>query len=135
MGIDALDGGPQCGTRFPALVTGAPWQGALLEERAPQVGPQPATAHAFRLATASPAIDAGVPIVDNGGRDHTGAPLHDGMGAFEYGSIHIDDVRVVQGVNYSSVNRIQQQSWSRGPVSSGFAYRPSTPLCHPTVTA
>ncbi len=50
-------------------------------------GPQLATAHGFRLRAASPAIDAGVVIAGNGGRDFAGAPLYNGppdLGAFEY---------------------------------------------------
>jgi len=50
-------------------------------------GPQLATAHAYRLRAASPAIDAGVVIPGNGGRDFAGAALDNGLpdlGAFEY---------------------------------------------------
>ncbi|WP_158647370.1 carboxypeptidase regulatory-like domain-containing protein [Actinoplanes sp. ATCC 53533] len=50
-------------------------------------GPQLATAHAFRLRAASPAIDAGAVIPGNGGRDFAGTALYNGapdLGAFEY---------------------------------------------------
>ncbi|BEL03167.1 hypothetical protein Q0Z83_013580 [Actinoplanes sichuanensis] len=53
----------------------------------PETGPQLAAAHGFAVDSASPAIDGGVPIEANGGRDYTGGALYNGdpdIGAFEY---------------------------------------------------
>ncbi|MEU7870443.1 carboxypeptidase regulatory-like domain-containing protein [Dactylosporangium sp. NPDC049140] len=50
-------------------------------------GPQLATGNAFRAGAASPAIDGGMSIVDNGGHDYAGTALYNGgadIGAFEY---------------------------------------------------
>ncbi|WP_063775552.1 carboxypeptidase regulatory-like domain-containing protein [Actinoplanes rectilineatus] len=47
-------------------------------------GPELTTAHAFRVRAASPAIDTGTAIPDDGGRDFAGVPRVDDRGAFEY---------------------------------------------------
>jgi hypothetical protein len=63
-------------------------------------GPQLATAHAFTLRAASPAIDAGVVIAGNGGRDFAGAALHNGppdLGAFEYATPAASTTETVAG--------------------------------------
>jgi hypothetical protein len=52
----------------------------------PATGPQLASTYALKLAPGSPALGAGVPIADNGGRDLAGDPLYTGgpdLGAFE----------------------------------------------------
>ncbi len=52
-----------------------------------ETGPQLDTALGLRVRTGSPAIDAGVAVPDNGGRDYAGASLYNGspdLGAFEY---------------------------------------------------
>ncbi|WP_434740598.1 right-handed parallel beta-helix repeat-containing protein [Micromonospora sp. SH-82] len=52
----------------------------------PTTGPALAAAHELRVATGSPAVDAGVTIGGNGGRDYAGNPLYNGapdIGAFE----------------------------------------------------
>jgi parallel beta-helix repeat protein len=49
-------------------------------------GPRLDRALALRPTAASPAIDAGIPVPDNGGHDYTGVPLYQGppdLGAFE----------------------------------------------------
>ncbi|NDL59453.1 cadherin-like beta sandwich domain-containing protein [Phytoactinopolyspora mesophila] len=53
----------------------------------PETGPQLETAHGLRVQSGSPAIDTGVEIEHNGGRDYAGTPLYNGnpdRGAFEY---------------------------------------------------
>lgn len=50
-------------------------------------GPQLQSAFALRVQPTSPAVDAGVAIVDNGGHDYAGTPLYRGaadIGAFEH---------------------------------------------------
>ncbi|TDC81360.1 right-handed parallel beta-helix repeat-containing protein [Micromonospora sp. KC606] len=52
----------------------------------PSTGPQLASAYALKLASGSPAINAGLTISDHGGRDFAGAALYNGapdIGAFE----------------------------------------------------
>ncbi len=56
---------------------------------------------AFRLRSASPAIDAGVAITGNGGRDYAGAPLYNGfpdIGAFEYATPAGASTETVAGI-------------------------------------
>ncbi|MFF3445462.1 carboxypeptidase regulatory-like domain-containing protein [Streptosporangium sp. NPDC002721] len=53
----------------------------------PETGPRLETAHGLRVTSGSPAIDAGVQMSGNGGRDYAGTPLYNGrpdIGAFEY---------------------------------------------------
>ncbi|MEU4251570.1 right-handed parallel beta-helix repeat-containing protein [Amycolatopsis sp. NPDC026612] len=54
----------------------------------PQSGPRLTAAYGLRVRSGSPAIDRGVAISGNGGRDYAGAPLYTGkpdIGAFEVG--------------------------------------------------
>ncbi|MEU4223445.1 carboxypeptidase regulatory-like domain-containing protein [Nonomuraea sp. NPDC026600] len=52
-----------------------------------ETGPQLETAYGLRVGSGSPAIDTGIAIDGNGGRDYAGTPLYNGkpdVGAFEY---------------------------------------------------
>jgi hypothetical protein len=55
----------------------------------PATGPQLASAYELRVATGSPAVNAGATIASNGGRDYAGTTLYSGaadIGAFELAS-------------------------------------------------
>ena len=52
----------------------------------PATGPALAAAHELQVSTGSPAVNAGITIAGNGGRDYAGNPLYNGapdIGAFE----------------------------------------------------
>lgn len=54
----------------------------------PDTGPRLAGAYGLRVRSGSPAVNRGIVVSDNGGRDYAGTPLYDGkpdIGAFEVG--------------------------------------------------